>query len=135
MKIISHLIILSFLGLFMGSCSTGQQKVAEGTIAEDLSVEEFAKYIDGAQLLDVRTPDEWSEGIIEGATMTNIHEDDFEANLAKLDKEKPVAVYCRSGGRSGKAMAKMNQLGFKEVYSLKGGIGAWREADNLTVKP
>jgi rhodanese-related sulfurtransferase len=135
MKIISHLIILSFLGLFMVSCSTGQQKVAEGTIAEDLSVEEFAKYIDGAQLLDVRTPDEWSEGIIEGATMANIHEDDFDANLAKLDKEKPVAVYCRSGGRSGKAMAKMNQLGFKEVYSLKGGIGAWREADNLTVKP
>ncbi|MFT6211569.1 MAG: rhodanese-related sulfurtransferase [Bacteroidia bacterium] len=135
MKIISHLIILSFLGLFMVSCSTGQQKVAEGTIAEDLSVEEFAKYIDGAQLLDVRTPDEWSEGIIEGATMANIHEDDFDANLAKLDKEKPVAVYCRSGGRSGKAMAKMNQLGFKEVYSLKGGIGAWREADNLTVNP
>lgn len=123
------------MGLFMVSCSNGQQKVAEGTIAEDVNVEEFAKHIDGAQLLDVRTPDEWSEGIIEGATMANIYEDDFDANLAKLDKEKPVAVYCKSGGRSGQAMAKMNQLGFKEVYNLKGGIGAWNGADKLTVKP
>jgi len=135
MKIISYLSIVLVMGLFMVSCSNGQQKVAEGTIAEDVNVEEFAKHIDGAQLLDVRTPDEWSEGIIEGATMANIYEDDFDANLAKLDKEKPVAVYCKSGGRSGQAMAKMNQLGFKEVYNLKGGIGAWNGADKLTVKP
>jgi rhodanese-related sulfurtransferase len=124
-----------FVAVMMVSCSTGQNKVVEGTISEDVNVEEFAKHIGEAQLLDVRTPDEWSEGIIEGATMANFYENDFDANLAKLDKQKPVAVYCKSGGRSGKAMAKMNQLGFKEVYNLKGGIGAWNGANNPIVKP
>lgn len=122
------------VALLMVSCSNGQTKV-EGQIAENVNVEEFANHIEGAQLLDVRTPEEWNEGIIEGATLANIYDADFEAKLAKLDKSKPVAVYCKSGGRSGQAMAKMSELGFKEVYNLKGGIGAWDAADRPTVKP
>jgi len=81
----------------MVSCTNGQNKVADGAIAENVNVEEFSKHMEGAQLLDVRTPEEWSEGIIEGATMANIYEADFDANLAKLDKEKPVAVYWQIG--------------------------------------
>ncbi len=119
----------------MVSCSTGQNKPVDGTIAENVNVEEFAKHIEGAQLLDVRTPGEWNEGIIEGAIMANFYEADFEKALQKLDKDKPVAVYCKSGGRSGQAMEQMNKLGFKEVYNLKGGIGAWNSADKPTVKP
>jgi len=133
-KVISGITTL-FVVVMMVSCTNGQNKVADGAIAENVNVEEFSKHMEGAQLLDVRTPEEWSEGIIEGATMANIYEADFDANLAKLDKEKPVAVYCKSGGRSGQAMAKMNELGFKEVYNLKGGIGAWNGADKPTVKP
>lgn len=117
------------------SCSNGQNKTTDNTIAENVNVEQFAKHIEGAQLLDVRTPKEWNQGIIEGAIMINIYEDDFNNSLEKLDKEKPVAVYCASGGRSGQAMAKMQKLGFKEVYNLKGGIGAWNGADRPTVKP
>ncbi|MCF8460424.1 MAG: rhodanese-like domain-containing protein [Flavobacteriales bacterium] len=145
-KVISGMTAL-FVTVMMVSCSNGQSK-SEGdnksksestsasvSIAENVNVEEFAKHMDGAQLLDVRTPDEWSAGIIEGATMANIYDADFEANLAKLDKEKPVTVYCKSGGRSGQAMAKMQELGFKEVYNLKGGMGAWQGADKPTVKP
>ena len=67
--------------------------------------------------------------------MFNIYEPSFETNLAKLDKEKPVAVYCKVGGRSGQAMAKMQELGFKEVYNLKGGMDAWKSAKKPTVKP
>lgn len=119
----------------MVSCSTGQNKTAEGTIAENVNVEGFVSQIEGAQLLDVRTPDEWNEGIIEGATMSNFYDEGFETSLSTLDKEKPVAVYCKSGGRSGKAMSIMNKLGFKEVYNLDGGIGAWNKASKPTVKP
>lgn len=133
-KGISVLTVL-FIAIMMVSCSNGQNKTAEATIAENVNVKEFVKYMQGAQVLDVRTPGEWSEGIIEGATMVNIYDAGFDAELAKLDKEKPVAVYCKSGARSGQAMSKMQKLGFKEVYNLNGGIGAWKRADKPTVQP
>jgi len=133
-KVISGLTVL-FVAVMMVSCSNGQSKSDAESIAENLNVEEFIKQMDGAQLLDVRTPEECNAGIIEGATMANIYDADFEANLVKLDKEKPVTVYCKSGGRSGQAMAKMQELGFKEVYNLKGGIRAWESVDKPTVKP
>ncbi|MFT4545283.1 MAG: rhodanese-related sulfurtransferase [Bacteroidia bacterium] len=135
MKIITRISTVIILAVFMVSCSTGQNKTAEGTIAENVNVEGFVSQIEGAQLLDVRTPDEWNEGIIEGATMSNFYDEGFETSLSTLDKEKPVAVYCKSGGRSGKAMSIMNKLGFKEVYNLDGGIGAWNKASKPTVKP
>jgi phage shock protein E len=135
MKTITRISTVIILAVLMVSCSTGQNKTAEGTIAENVHVEGFVSQIEGAQLLDVRTPDEWNEGIIEGATMSNFYDEGFEASISTLDKEKPVAVYCKSGGRSGKAMSLMNKLGFKEVYNLDGGIGAWNKASKPTVKP
>lgn len=136
MKYITQISTVFFMALVMVSCSNGQNKAsADGSIAENVNVEEFAKHLDGAQVVDVRTPAEWNEGIMEGANMFNIYEPSFETNLAKLDKEKPVAVYCKVGGRSGQAMAKMKELGFKEVYNLKGGMDAWKSAKKPTVKP
>ncbi len=132
-KVISGMTVL-FVAVMMVSCSNGQTK-KEGTIAQNVNVEEFTKHIEGAQIVDVRTPDEWNQGIIDGAVMNNIYDADFEAKLGKLDKEKPVAVYCKVGGRSGQAMAKMQELGFKEVYNLKGGMDAWKGANKPTVKP
>ncbi|MGB0917293.1 MAG: rhodanese-like domain-containing protein [Flavobacteriales bacterium] len=126
---------LVVIALLIVSCSSGQNKPKEGTVAEDVNVEQFQERGADAQLLDVRTPGEWNEGIIEGAIMSDFYEKGFEASLATLDKEKAVYVYCRSGGRSGKAMAIMNKLGFKEVYNLAGGIGAWNQAAKPTVKP
>lgn len=134
MKHLAHTTSLILLTVFMVSCSNGQNK-ADGAIAENVNVEEFAKHMQEAQLLDVRTPGEWNEGIIEGAITANIYEDDFDQQLEKLDKDKPVAVYCKSGGRSGQAMSQMHEMGFKEVYNLKGGIGAWNNAAQPTVKP
>ena len=135
MKYIAQISTVFLAAMMMVSCSNGQNQTNDGTIAENVNVEEFSKRLEGAQLLDVRTPDEWNEGIIEGAIMANFYEDDFESQLAKLDKEKPVAVYCKSGGRSGQAMERMNELGFKEVYNLKGGISAWNSAKKPTVSP
>ena len=135
MKIITQLTTVIILAVFMVSCSTGQNKSAEGTIAENVDLVVFIAHMEGGQILDVRTPDEWNEGIIEGATMANFYESDFETQLLKLDKEKPVAVYCKVGGRSGKTMAQMQKLGFKEVYNLDGGMDAWKGAGKPTVKP
>lgn len=135
MKLITQLGTILLMSFIMTSCSNGQDKSTSNTVAEDVNVETFQSKMDGAQLLDVRTPAEWNEGIIEGAIMADFYEDSFKSELEKLDKEVPVAVYCRSGGRSGSAMDIMKEMGFKEVYNLDGGIGAWNSANKPTVKP
>lgn len=102
------------------------QKHAEKTIAKNVNVAEFKKLIESGKgvLVDVRTPGEFNSGNIEGAKNINIS-GDFANQIQKLDKDKPVYVYCRSGNRSGRAMQQMKGMGFKEVYNLSGGIGAW----------
>ncbi|MBI1288771.1 MAG: rhodanese-like domain-containing protein [Flavobacteriales bacterium] len=135
MKTMKHVASIFLLAVVMVSCTNGQNKAGSSNIAENVNVEEFAKHLDGSQVLDVRTPAEWKEGIMKGATMANLYDDDFKAQLEKLDKEKPVAVYCKVGGRSGEAMSMMRDMGFKEVYNLKGGMDAWKQAGKPTVQP
>ena len=74
-----------------------------------------------AQLLDVRTPEEVAEGALEGAQNINFYDADFKDKLSNLDINKPVFVYCRSGGRSGKCAQMCKDMGFKEIYDMKGG--------------
>lgn len=87
------------------------------------------------QLVDVRTPEELqATGHIEGAVNIDIESDDFEARLVGLDKEKPVIVHCRTGGRSTKAARIMQKLGFKQVLNYKGGMNDWLSKGNKTVR-
>src|SRR5690606_18709419 len=80
--------------------------------------------------LDVRTPEEFESGHIVDAMLANINEkEEFNRRVSALDKEKPVYVYCLSGGRSQKAAEILRKKGFREVVELEGGINAWRNAD------
>jgi rhodanese-related sulfurtransferase len=79
------------------------------------------------QLLDVRTPSEFNGGHIKGAENIDFTGSDFREKVAKLDREKPVLIYCHSGNRSGKASMILKELGFKEVYDLQGGFSNWNE--------
>ncbi|WP_299462371.1 rhodanese-like domain-containing protein [uncultured Microscilla sp.] len=78
-------------------------------------------------VLDVRTQAEVDKGKLPKATNIDFYKPDFDDQVAKLDKSRPVYVYCAVGGRSGKAMKKMKAAGFKEVYNLDGGFGAWKQ--------
>lgn len=91
-----------------------------------MSPEEFQQLIanPGAKILDVRTPEEVRQGKIPHSVNIN-HFDNFEMAVEKLDKTKPIYVYCAAGGRSTKAMHDLNKMGFKQVYNLTGGFGAW----------
>lgn len=80
---------------------------------------------EGYQLLDVRTPDEYNAGKIGNAVNINFFDADFAAQVDKLDKSKPVLIYCASGNRSGKATAIMKNMGFTEIIDLQGGYGNW----------
>lgn len=108
--------------LVFTSCKGQTQK-----IAETIDTKVFAEKIHNADvtLLDVRTPEEYTSQHIDNAKNINFNDVSFESKINQLDKNKPVYVYCLSGGRSAKAMQKMSELGFKEVYNLQGGIMKW----------
>jgi rhodanese-related sulfurtransferase len=79
-------------------------------------------------LVDVRTGAEFQEGHIPGAVNININDRDFAEKIAKLDKTQTTLVYCASGYRSARACQRMQTLGFGHLFSLEGGIQAWKKA-------
>lgn len=125
--------VMSLLFLFLGLTSCLKNHTDGFQV---LDVAKYEKKITepNIQLIDVRTPEEFNEGHIANAVNINFLADDFEANVANLDKEKPVMVYCKSGGRSAKASARLKELGFKNITDLEGGISNWNSADKPTVK-
>ncbi|MGE5210619.1 MAG: rhodanese-like domain-containing protein [Acidobacteriota bacterium] len=97
-----------------------------------ISVDEAAAIVDNPPddlvVLDVRTPEEFAEGHLEGAVLVDFYAADFADQLAALDADVPYLVYCRSGNRSGQALGVMEQLGFTSVVDVDGGIVAWTGA-------
>ncbi len=86
----------------------------------------------GAVLIDVRTPGEYDEVRIEGATLIDVSSPDFDARVAALDPEQTYVVYCRSGSRSVPATQRMLTLGLGSVYDM-GGIIDWVADGHPTV--
>jgi len=95
----------------------------------DLTQEEWTKQLKedkNAIVLDVRTQNEVSEGIIPKAKHIDILQPQrFVDQIKELDKDKSYYVYCRVGGRSAQACEIMKQLGFNQTYNLIGGISEW----------
>ena len=94
-----------------------------------LSPQEFELKLNSlanVQLIDIRTIEELAEnGSIDGALNIDFYKDNFEVEINKLNKDLPVMLYCRSGGRSGEATQKLVAWGFTQVYDLSGGYNAW----------
>lgn len=106
-----------------------------------LDVKNFNNAIQGkvGTLIDVRTPKEYNDYHILGAKMIDYKSDNFKEEFSKLDRKVPVLIYCRSGGRSGRAMKVLEGMGFK-VYNLDHGINQWKaegmslEGNNIHAK-
>lgn len=111
-------------------------QTADAVVSVNVNAVTFKKLIETkpGQVLDVRTPEEWAEGVIEGAIKMNYYDKDFAKQLDKLDKTKPVYVYCKVGGRSGSAAKELEKKGFKLIYNLDGGIKAWDKEGYPKVK-
>ncbi|HET8810741.1 MAG TPA: rhodanese-like domain-containing protein [Flavobacteriaceae bacterium] len=78
-------------------------------------------------LVDVRTPEEYAAGSVEGAENINFFDKDFKKQFAKFEKEKPVYIFCKSGNRSGKASKILAEMGFKKIYDIEGGYLSWEK--------
>jgi thioredoxin 1 len=119
----SLLFILSISGL-LGTASGGfaQEVLRSEAFAQRLRTEQ------APQLLDVRTPDEFSAGHLAGATRADWRNPaEFAQQTARLDKNRPVYVYCQVGGRSKSAAEWLVRQGFRAVYDLQGGYRTWVE--------
>lgn len=68
-----------------------------------------------AVVIDVRTPEEYGAGHLEGAQNIDIYAADFKDQIGSLDRDDKYVVYCRSGNRSGQAKEIMEQMGFTDV--------------------
>ena len=79
-------------------------------------------------IVDVRTAEEFKDGHIKGAKNIDVMSDDFEAQLAKLDKSQPTLVHCQAGGRSSRALKTFEKLGFTQIIHLDDGFGGWEAA-------
>ncbi|MBO3697099.1 rhodanese-like domain-containing protein [Roseivirga sp. E12] len=120
--------LLTLSVLFLFSCSTSSEQ--EKLISKVISVDELQGLIkekSELQLVDVRTIGEYQRGHLSKSVLIDYYKPDFKAQLQKLDKDKPIAVYCAIGGRSNSTLKILKRLGFKEAYDLAGGIEAWRE--------
>lgn len=125
LRIVRHsvfLILMTMSATQISGCNSNDNIIS-------VSASEFDKEIkaDSAQLLDVRTPQEYAEGHIDGAMNINVQSDDFQRIAEKkLSKDSTILVYCRSGRRSMNAAEILTGLGYK-VINLKGGIIEWKE--------
>ncbi len=105
---------------------------------ETVSPSEAATIIDTGPtevILDIRTADEFDQGIIAGATNIDFYSPTFADQLDDLDREVHYVVYCRSGNRSGQAMGTFKDLGFTKVTEIGGGIVNWYESGLPVVLP
>jgi len=123
-------VFLLLLGLL--ACT---QPASAQSVVTAVELEAILKSDKAVQLVDLRTPGEIRQtGKIEGALEVNYTSPDFQTQIGKLDKSKPVVVYCASGGRSPRAAAQMLKTGFQKVYDYAGGMNDWSKQGKKTVQ-
>lgn len=118
---------MSTRGFFLSVATTASLLAGSACATPSISGEAAKNLVTqkGAFLLDVRTPEEFKEGHVAGAT--NIPVQVLESRMAELSDKKDVdiVVYCRSGMRSAKAAAMLKEKGFTKVHDL-GGMSNWK---------
>ncbi len=129
-----HLSGLIFLASMLMVTSIQAAEEAENAV-EKIAVtaaQDYVAHHEDAVIMDVRTPAEFDLSHITGALNVNVQDDDFESMVAGLDKDRTYLVHCTrnpGNGRSSRALATLQSLGFKNLYSLEGGYIAWQEAE------
>ena len=121
-------LVLSVIGL--NSCKENSKTETRLITASEMN--EILR-TEGVQLIDVRTESEYKEGHIVNAQNIDFRSPTFDDDITKLDKEKPVIVYCQSGGRSAMCAEKLKEAGFEKVFDLEGGISKWRHSKELQI--
>ncbi|MFC0606013.1 rhodanese-like domain-containing protein [Winogradskyella pulchriflava] len=132
MKKLSFICCLLLALSFSTSCMDSNSNIEVKLITAD----EMKSIIDleDVQLVDVRTPEEHDEIRIANSQNIDYSSPTFEEDIDKLDKEKPVILYCKGGNRSAKCAKKLKDAGFEKIYELEGGISKWKHSDKIKIE-
>lgn len=115
--VLAVLFVLALTVITAAGCSTSVSSPEPGTIGT---------------LIDVRTPEEFAEGHLEGAINVDVASPRFADDILALDPTEPVVVYCRSGNRSARAQTLLEEAGIANVINA-GGLNDAAQALNLAV--
>ena len=96
----------------LSACGSGS---TDGGGVRTVAAADAVAVLDSRVVIDVRSPAEVAEGAITGATVLDFNAGEFEAKIGDYDRNAAYLVYCRSGSRSGQAVAIMKELGFSDV--------------------
>lgn len=129
MNKISAMLLIAALCIFACFSGATAQDQAADKIFRSLSPEEAMRMVQGRDdviFLDVRTPQERAQGYIPGSQLVSFN--DLALGRISFPKDKPILLVCAVGGRSYVAAQILSQRGYKEVYSLSGGVNNWYKA-------
>lgn len=115
--------------LVLSACSSGSSAISNVDATTFLSTVAQP----GVTVVDVRTPEEYAAGHVEGSINMNVEGPDFGNQIIKLDKSGTVAVYCHSGRRSAIAADDLAASGFTSIVNLNGGIADLQAAGGRIV--
>lgn len=109
------------IAALLGGCSAASSE------SESQDVADAATTLD-AIIIDVRTPEEFAAGHLDGAVLIDIKDDSFDSKIAALDPNANYIVYCRSGNRSAQAVTRMREAGIANITDL----GSLENASNVS---
>ena len=118
---------------FVLSCVDAKASETEVKLVSDEEMQSILE-LEDVQLVDVRTKKEYEKEHIVNSQNIDFNSPTFDDDIAKLDKAKPVILYCKGGARSAKCGKKLKEAGFEKVYDLEGGISKWRHSDKLKIE-
>jgi len=122
-QIISLSILLTIIGY---SCKNSSSSATE--LSQEVSIDQVAALVkdEGYKVIDLRTPEEVKEsGTIPNSLILDYRSANFENLVDKLDKDQGYILYCKSGGRSGRALKLFNEKGFKKIREMNAGYDKW----------
>ena len=90
--------------------------------------------LEDVQLIDVRSQKEYEEIHIANSQNIDFTSPTFDDDISKLDKQKPVILYCKGGGRSAKCAKKLKDAGFTKIYDLDGGLSKWQHSGEIEIE-
>ena len=124
---------LSLLIAFTVSCVN---KKADSSDIKLVTADEMKQIIEleDVQVVDVRTASEFEAIHVKSAQNIDFNSPTFDKDIQKLDKSKPVVLYCKGGGRSAKCAKKLKDAGFEKIYDLEGGLSKWEHSKILNLE-
>lgn len=115
------------------ACGGSSEETGIRVVSPDDFHEIYQNQPEDMVVLDIRTPEEYAAGHLEGSVLIDFYEPDFADRLFELDPDVPYLIYCRSGNRSGQTRAMMQEMEFTNVVDVRGGINAYVAAGHPLV--